>query len=210
MIKEYINKEVKLNKEQKIGILASVFVIAGLIGWLYEFFFYWFNSGFKQFYMRGGNFLPWINVYAYGAFLIIFLTYKRRKHPFQVFLISMISTGLLEYLSGYILYEKLGFIRCWSYNEEAFTIINIGGYTCLRSIIAFGLSGLLLIYGLLPLLIKISQKVNSKTFMIISLMLCSVIIIDEVYNLIFYRLLSLPKASRIYKNLGLKYIYFKK
>ena len=81
MLKKYINEDIKLSKNQKIGILSSIITVSGIFGWLYEFIFYYFNSGMKQFYMRGGNFLPWINIYAYGALLIIALTYKRRKNP---------------------------------------------------------------------------------------------------------------------------------
>lgn len=108
MIKEYLkkyrNEDTKLNKKELIIIFCLVFVVSGCFGWLYEFIFYWMNSGFKTFYLQGANYLPWINIYMYGSFLIIFLTYKRRKHPLQVFLISALSTGILEYLTGYIIY----------------------------------------------------------------------------------------------------------
>ena len=207
-MKEYINKDVVLTKEQKIGILASIIIVSGLFGWLYEFIFYFFNSGMKQFYMRGGNFLPWINIYAYGAILILLLTFKRRKHPLQVFFISFVVTGILEYLSGYILYDVLGQTRCWSYNEEILNFGNIGGFVCLRSVLFFGLSGLFLIYGILPFFIHLSKKVDAKKFMMVSVILCSIFLIDEIYNLIFTPLFHLPKASFLYKKLGFRYIYF--
>lgn len=169
MLKKYLNSDIKLNLKQKIIILSLVIVISGIFGWIYEFIFYYFNSGMKEFYMRGGNFLPWINIYAYGALLIIFLTYKRRKHPLQVFLISMISTGILEYLAGYILYGKLGWVKCWDYNQEILSFGNIGGYVCLRSVLIFGISALLLMYVILPALIKLSQtksklNINNKRY----------------------------------------------
>lgn len=209
MLKKYINKDIKLNIKQKICILSLVIVISGIFGWIYEFIFYYFNSGMKQFYMRGGNFLPWINIYAYGALLIIFLTYKRRKHPLQVFLISVISTGILEFLAGYILYGKLGLIKCWDYNQEILNFGNIGGYICLRSVLIFGISGLLLIYLILPVLIKLSKTKRINLLLTISLILCSIFLIDEIYNLVFTKLFNLPRASTIYKKLGIKYLYFK-
>ena len=208
MLKEYLNNDIKLSKEQMISIICSIIVISGVFGWIYEVIFYYFNSGMTQVYMRGSNFLPWINIYAYGAFLIIVLTYKKRKHPLQVFLISAISTGILEYFSGYILYEKLGLTRCWSYNEEILNFGNIGGFVCLRSITFFGLSGLFLIYVIIPFLINISQKVNIKVFLIISISVATIFILDELYNLFIHSIFNLPKASTIYKKLGLKYIYF--
>ena len=201
--------DVKLNKKQVISIICLIIVISGIFGWIYEFIFYFINSGFKTFYMRGGNFLPWINIYAYGAFIILFLTYKRRKHPLQVFLISMISTGVLEYLSGYILYGVMGLTKCWDYNTEILNFGNIGGYVCLRSVLIFGLSGLFLIYVLVPLLIKLVQSKHINLILTISIILCTIFLLDEVYNLVFTKLFDLPKSTKIYSNLGFKYLYFK-
>ena len=209
MLKEYLEKDIKLNKKQMISIICLIIVISGIVGWLYEFIFYYFNSGMKTFYMRGGNFLPWINIYAYGAFLIILLTYRRRKHPIQVFLISMLATGILEYISGYILYGKLHWIKCWDYNHEILNFGNIDGYVCLRSVLIFGISALFLMYLIIPLLIKLVKSKHINIIYIVSIVLCCIFLMDEVYNLIFTKLFDLPKATKIYKDLGLKYLYFK-
>ena len=199
----------KLNKKQLITVACLLVVITGVIGWVYEFFFYYLNSGFKTFYMRGGNFLPWINIYVYGSFLIIFTTYKRRKHPLQVFLISVVVTGLLEYFSGYILYGKLGWTKCWDYNQEVLNFGNINGYVCLRSVLFFGIAALALIYIILPLLVKLVQSKHLNIIFIISIILCSIFVIDEVYNLIIANVFHLPRARDFYKSLGWQYLYFK-
>ena len=205
-----LNLKNYINKEQKISIICLIIVISGVFGWLYEVIFYYFNSGMTQVYWRGGNFLPWINIYAYGALLILFLTYKRRKKPLQVFLISMISTGILEYFSGFILYGLLGWRKCWDYNQEILNFGNINGYVCLRSVLIFGMCGLMLIYFILPLLIQVAKKVDKKKLMIFSIILCSIFVFDEIYNFLLYRLLNLPKSTSIYKDLfHFKYLYFK-
>ena len=198
-----------LSKKQKITLICLLIVISGIIGWVYEYFFYYMNSGFKQFYMRGSNFLPWINIYAYGSFLIIAMTYRKRENPLQVFLISMLVTGILEYFSGYILYGKLGWTKCWDYNQEILNFGNIGGYVCLRSVLVFGLSGLALIYLILPVLSKIVRSKYINIIFIISIIICSIFILDEIYNLIIANVFHLPRARDFYKALGLKYIYFK-
>ena len=204
-----IIEDYKLNKNQLIITISLLIIVSGIFGWVYEVLFYYMNSGFKTIYMRGANFLPSINIYVYGSFLILFLTYRYRKKPLLVFLISMISTGILEYFSGYILYGVLGQTKCWDYNVEILNFGNIDGYVCLRSVLVFGLCGLLLIYVLLPMIIKIAKKFDSKTFMIITVIICSIFILDELYNFVIADLLYLPRASTIYKSLGLKYIYFK-
>ena len=207
-MKKYIEEDIKPSTKQKIIIGSLLIIISGVFGWLYEFIFYYINSGFKEFYMRGGNYLPWINIYAYGSFLIIWLTYKKRKSPLKVLIISMISTGILELCSGYILYDILGWTRCWDYNQEILNFGNIGGFVCLRSVTFFGISGLLLIYGILPLLIKISQQKPEKIVLVLSVTLSSLFIIDELYNLLFYPFFPIPKASDFYKEHGFKYLYF--
>ena len=93
--KDYLNKDHNFDKSAMLGIFCLIIVISGMFGWLFEVVFYYFNSGMTEVYWRGGNFLPWINIYAIGAILIYFLTYKKRKKPLYVFLISVISTGIL-------------------------------------------------------------------------------------------------------------------
>ena len=83
--------DVKLEKWQLVGVLCLLFVIAGVFGWIYEFFFYFFNGGMEKFYWRGGNFLPFINIYATGAIMIYILAYRFRKKPWLVFLIAFVS-----------------------------------------------------------------------------------------------------------------------
>ena len=208
MIKDYIEKDVKLEKERLIGVILLVITFAGLFGWIYEVLFYYMNSGFKEFYFRGGNFLPWINIYAIGSVLVLLLTYRFRKNPLKVFIISVLTTGILEYISGYVLYGVLGMVKCWDYNVEILNFGNIGGYVCLRSVLVFGLSSLMLMYLIVPLFIKLALKMDKKKFLKMSIIISSIFLIDEFYNLVIARLFSLPRASQIYRSLGIKYLYF--
>ena len=206
-IKNYINNDKTFDIKTKIAIICLIIVISGIFGWLYEFIFYFFNSGMKTFYFRGANFLPWINIYAIGAVIIFLLTYKKRKHPLYIFLISIISSGILEYIGGYYM-EHFNDVRCWNYDEEILNFGNINGYVCLRSVLVFGISSLLLMYLIVPFIFYLKNKLNKKTFLTISYTLCFIFIADELYNLIFANLFSLPRASSIYKKLGFKYLYF--
>ena len=202
----YIEGKIKYEKWQLIGIFCLIVVIAGMFGYIYEFIFYFFNGGMKQFYMQGGNFLPWINIYAIGAILIIGLSYPFRKSHLAVFLISFFSTGILEYLSGLLVYVIGNGTRYWDYNVEILNFGNIQGFVCLRSVLFFGISGLLLMYHILPFCIYLSKKIKKKTFLIISITLVSIVLFDEVYNLVIARLFNLPSAGDIYRSLGLKYV----
>lgn len=207
---DYMNNKLDLKLYQKVGITCLIIVVSGFIGWLYEFIFYYFNFGMTKFYWQGGNFLPWINIYAIGSILIILSTIKFKKGPMKVFIISVIVTGLLEYLSGYLVYKFCNGLRLWDYNTEILNFGNIDGFVCLRSVLFFGVAALSLIYLILPILIYISTKMSKKTFLIISISLVSIILIDELYNLVFARIFNLKRARDIYKPLGINYMTYKR
>ena len=206
---KYLNEKIKFDKLTMIAITCLIIVISGVFGFVYEFIFYYFNGGMKEFYYRGGNFLPWINIYAIGSILIILLTFKDRLKPVKVFLKSTIICGILEFIAGYIIYNYFGHFRCWDYNTEILNFGNIGGFICLRSVLFFGISSLLLIYGILPMVIYLSRKINKKVFIIISISLCAIFMLDEVYNLVIARVINTPRASDVYKEIGFKYVEFK-
>ena len=206
MYKDYLEKNHSFDKKTMLGIFCMIIVIGGVFGFLYEYFFYFFNGGMKEFYYRGGNFLPWINIYATGSVMIYILSYKYRKNPLKVFLISVISTGLLEYFSGLGIYIIGDGLRYWDYNTEILNFGNINGFICLRSVMFFGLSALLLMYVIVPFCFHVASKSNKKVFLIVTISICSIFLADEFYNLIFTRIFNLPNAIKIYKSLGVNYM----
>lgn len=195
-----------LNKKQFISLIFLVVVFSGIIGWLYEVGFYYLNGGMDKIYLRGGNFLPFINIYAYGALLIMFFTHKHVKSPLKVFLLCVLVTGLLEYFSGFILYGVLGWNKGWDYNTEIWNFGNIHGYVCLRSVLVFGISGLFLMYVMVPLLIKLVKSKYINVVFVVSIILFTLFIGDELYNLIITKIFNLPDAIQIYKSLGFNYM----
>ena len=206
---KYMNNEIKFDKYTVLGVLFLIAVISGIFGFVYEVIFYYFNFGMKDIYMRGSNFLPFINIYATGSIIIYILTKRLKKNPFLIFLISVIATGILEFVSGYVMYEFFDGFRCWDYNTEILNFGNIGGYVCLRSVLFFGISSLLLMYVIVPMCYYLATILNKKTFIIISYSIFALFLIDDLYNLLIARIFDLKRASDIYKSLGFKYVKFK-
>jgi uncharacterized membrane protein len=200
----YLKNKLKLQTYQKIGIALLVFVIAGIFGWLYEFVFTFVNEGGEKWYMQGGNLLPWINIYAFGALFVILITYKIKRYPWAVFLLSVIVTGTLELVAGWLVYTIGNGTRYWDYNNQPWNIGNIGGFVCLLSVTAFGISSLLLMYIVLPFCIYLSQKMSKRSFLTLAITLFSIIMIDELTNLTLKNL-SLPTAMDFYRSIGWEY-----
>ena len=205
---KYINNDIKFDKLTFMGIICLLIVISGIFGFIYEFILYYLNSGMTTFYYRGGNFLPWINIYAIGSLMIFFITYKRRKNPFKVFIMSMVICGVLEYIAGFLIFHIRNGARYWDYNTEILNIGNIDGFICLRSVLFFGISSLLLVYGIIPFCFYLAKKMNKKKFLILSISLCSLFLADELYNLTVARMFDLPTSSDVYKLIGFKYMEF--
>ena len=177
-----------------MGILMLVAVIGGFLGWLYEFVFYFFNSGMKEFYMQGGNLLPWINIYAIGAVLIVLA-------------VAMALTGVLEFVAGWLVYTIGNGTRYWDYNVEIWNFGNIGGFVCLRSVLVFGVSALFLMYVVVPFCIRLSKKMTKRAFLTLAILLFAVVMVDEVTNLVLKNLGELT-AMDFYRSLGMKYQEF--
>ena len=112
-------------------------------------------------------------------------------------------------MSGLIIYIVGNGLRYWDYNTEILNFGNIQGFICLRSVLFFGLSALLLMYVIVPICFYIAKKLSKKKFLIISISLCSIVLLDEFYNLIITRLFNLPNSIAIYKSLGVNYINLK-
>ena len=118
-------KESGMETYQKLGVGMLVIVFSGFWGWLTEVVFYYFNYGMDRFHWQGGNFLPWINLHAIGAVLILLVTQKLRKHPWAVFLLSAGICGVEEYAAGWLVYTLWDGTRYWDYNKEIWNFGNI-------------------------------------------------------------------------------------
>lgn len=205
IFRKYLNGEIKLETYQKVGILMLIWVIAGVIGWVYEFIVGWIENG--EPYMVGGNLLPWINIYAFGAMALIPATWKLRKYPWAVFLTAVLVTGAVELLGGWLVYMIGDGTRYWNYDHGLWLVGSINGFVCLLSVTIFGLFALALMYLVLPFCIYLAVKMSRRAFLTLSIALFSVFMVDELTNLVLKNL-GEPTAMDLYRSLGAKYQSF--
>lgn len=207
MFREYMRSgTLKLQRWQWAGVMMLLVVFAGFFGWVYEFIFYYFDAGKGEFYMQGGNLLPWINIYAIGAVLIVLTCWRVRKWPWAVFLIAILATGLLELVAGWLVYTIGGGTRYWDYNTEILNFGNIGGFVCLRSVLFFGVSALFLMYVVVPGLIWLSSRMGKRGFLVLAISLFAVVMADEIYNMLASHIFGWPNAMDFWRGCGWKYL----
>lgn len=176
-----IFKDEGIGFKKTIYIILLIMVCSGFFGFVYEMLFYRIDLGY--FIKRGSTFGPWIPIYAFGGLFITAFTYKLKKHPSVVFLVNCVITGVLEYATGWVLWEFFH-KRLWDYNVEIWNWGNINGYICFRSILFFGLSSLFLIYMVVPSIKKIANKISEKSLAIISCTLGCIFGIDMLLYMI--------------------------
>ena len=105
----------------------------------------------------------WTPIYGIGVCIVIYLyklvnkIFKLNKisKPIIVFLIGFIILSFMELISG-ILIEKLFKVTFWDYSNEPFSIFR---YTSLKMSFIWGISSLLIIYIIKPILDKFITKI---------------------------------------------------
>ncbi len=201
---KYLDGELKLQKYQWVGIALLVVVVSGFLGWVWEFLLQEISGGFEHLYIKGGNLLPWLNIYAYGAIVVLLVAYRIRKYPWLVFLVSGIATGIVELIGGWWAYTFYDGARYWDYSDKWWGVGNINGFVCPVSAIIFGIGAMIFMYAILPLCIKIALEMTKRAFLTLSITLFVLVITDDITNLTLKNL-GLPTAQNFYEWLGWVY-----
>lgn len=158
---------------QKILYLVLIFMVGAVVGYIYEVIFCLIQD--HQLINRGVLYGPYLPIYGAGA-VLIYLLKPLKKHPVLFFISVMLTTGILEYVIGlYCL--KINHTKLWDYTG---LFLNIQGLVCLRSVVSFGIGGLILIYIVDPLLEKIVLKMKQNT----KLAICSTFILILITDII--------------------------
>ena len=185
---EYINK---LNSNNKISgdfitlicYYILIFFVGAVVGFIYEEIFYLVVDGVlvKSGFLYG-FYLP---VYGIGAVLMVLFLKDLKKNPLVIFTLAMVVTGVLEYITGTILWEL--YHRTWWDYDGLF--LNIDGYVCLRSVVSFAIGGIFLIYIMEPLIVKFVNNLRKKRLVIYSGLIISIFVIDLIFTLMFRNVL---------------------
>ena len=173
----------KIFQKENLELFMLIMLSSGIIGFIYEEIFYWIDLGYLV--KRGSTFGPWIPIYAFGGLLITLVASRWKGNPIKVFFLSTLLTGILEYGTGYIL-DTIFHIRLWDYGKEILNFGNINGYICLRSVLLFGIAGVLLIEKMLPYY-QITLKNEKKKWLekpLITIFL--IFILDMIFYQIIY------------------------
>ncbi|MCR5767512.1 MAG: putative ABC transporter permease [Lachnospiraceae bacterium] len=182
-----MKKELTEKQRTIIGIFLLT-VMGAFIGWVYEMIFYRIDLGY--FIKRGHGFGPWLPIYAFGALGLTLIVYKRKIHPVLLFIMSVVGSGIIEYATGWVLYNLMGGIRLWDYNVEIWNWGNIDGFVCARSVLIFGVFGTIFGALIIPRFMTFVKNAKARPLFIFSTILAIVVGVDVIYGYIIKSIIN--------------------
>ncbi len=120
-------------------------ILYSFLGWCGEMVYCSIGQG-KLCEKRGFLNGPLCPIYGHGALLVLVVLGQRWNNPISTFLIGMVLTSTVEYLTSYLM-EKLFHMRWWDYSHHHF---QLNGRICLLNSTLFGLACLVLRYVVHP------------------------------------------------------------
>ena len=163
---------------EKLCYLFIIFMIGCFVGWIYEEIFYWFTEGMLR--NRGLLYGPWLPIYGVGA-LGIYALKPIKRNPVLLFVLCIVITGVVEYIIGFAGIKLFG-LRLWDYRG---LFLNISGIICFRSVISFGIMGLIFHHVLEPMGEKLYQKTPFAIIKTVCLMLLLLLFTDCILSFLF-------------------------
>lgn len=140
-----------------ISLYFICFIIFSFMGWVYESIYctvkshHWDNRGFLF-----GAICPIYGAGGIIATLVFNGIFSRGEATiWQIFLISMIGSAILEYATSYVL-EKLFHAMWWDYSDMP---LSVHGRICLPASIGFGIAGIFVVKYVSPFVFGLFDKV---------------------------------------------------
>lgn len=121
------------------SVVLSFFIYC-VLGWICEVIYC--SVPKRKFINRGFLFGPYLPIYGFGAMTVILLLEPVFDYWWAVFLLGMLITSAMEYVTSFAL-EKLFKVKLWDYSNMKF---NINGRVCLLNSTLFGLLCLFIVY----------------------------------------------------------------
>ena len=153
-----------------------IFFIYSIIGWITETTYTSIRQ--KKILDRGFLIGPYCPIYGFGAVGGILYLTQYKDNIFTVFILGLILACFMEYITSYIM-EKIFKARWWDYSDRLF---NLNGRICGANAILFGITAIVIIYILQPIINYIINKINYKILLILTIILFIVFLTDFIIS----------------------------
>lgn len=153
------------------------FLTYSILGWLCESI--WCSIGERRVVNRGFLSGPLCPIYGVGGMLVVLLLRPFMVNGLLLFLMGMLVTSILEYITGWGL-EKIFRLKLWDYSGR---IGNINGRVCLRNSLLFGLLAFALAYHIHPRIVSLYSYLPHDWLIGLSFSLLTLLLVDTVSSI---------------------------
>ena len=174
-------KKISKDTQKKIEQYFLLFVIYSFIGWVMEIIIFIILE--QRIINRGLLMGPYCQIYGFGFLIIDFTLRRYKEKPTLLFIMAMIISSVLEYLTSLAL-EIIFNVRLWDYTQN---FMNLNGRICLQTTLGFGVLALIIVYKVNPILISKLDKIPEGALKYISIIIGVIMILDTCisYQIIF-------------------------
>ncbi len=160
-----------------IFLIFLYFIIYSFIGWVLETIYCSVLQ--KKFVYRGFLYGPICPIYGFGALIVLLSLYQFRSYPLLVFVLGVLLTSTLEYITSYVL-ELVFNMKWWDYSKKKY---NIAGRVCLLNSTLFGSLCLVLVYIVHPYISDNVEIFSDMAIQVTASILFVTILIDFALTL---------------------------
>lgn len=159
--------------------LFWIFVITSFIGLVGETIVAAFMDGYVK--SRAGLVWgPFSPLYGLGAVLMTLAANNLKdRNPVAVFAACALVGGVLEYAAGWF-WESFFGIVAWSYVDQP---LNFGGYTCVSTMVVWGIAGAAWAYFGIPLMARLIDLIPQQARRPLTIIMAAFMTIDVATTL---------------------------
>lgn len=159
-----------------ILVMIEQFIIYSMIGWLVESTYMSICN--KKLTNRGFGIGPFCPIYGFGAVIGNMLLSPFYFHPIAMYFVGAISATTFEFIVAKLMRYLFNEVW-WDYNNKPF---NYQGIICLESTIAWGFYGLIIVYRLNGITLRMVEMIPMQIGKIVSLVILFLYLLDFTYH----------------------------
>lgn len=159
-----------------ILVMIEQFIIYSMIGWLVESTYMSICN--KKLTNRGFGIGPFCPIYGFGAVIGNMLLSPFYFHPIAMYFVGAISATTFEFIVAKLMRYLFNDVW-WDYNNKPF---NYQGIICLESTIAWGFYGLIIVYRLNGITLRMVEMIPMQIGKIVSLVILFLYLLDFTYH----------------------------
>ena len=164
--------------ENPLTYLITFFSIYSFLGWLTEVIYAYHKD--HSFVNRGFLYGPLCPIYGSGIIIIILCLNNYKNNISLIFLIGMLLTSSLEYITGFIL-EKAFNTKWWDYSDMP---LNLHGRICMSFSIIWGIASIFIVSFVHPLVSNLISNIPLFIVQIYALIFFIYFILDFTFTML--------------------------